>query len=47
MGLLAGFATFACILAFAAGFFLAGDFVAMTGPTPEINVESPKKVRHS
>ena len=45
--LLAGFASFARTLAFATGFFLAGVFVAMTGPTPGVNVEQPKKVRHS
>jgi hypothetical protein len=34
-----GFSIFARTLAFAAGFFLAGVFVAMTGFTPGVNVE--------
>jgi hypothetical protein len=38
-GLLAGFASFARTLVFATGFFLAGVFVAMTSPTPVVNVE--------
>jgi hypothetical protein len=42
VGLLAGFATFACTVAFAVGFFLAGDLVAMTDPTPGMNTESPE-----
>jgi hypothetical protein len=42
-GLLAGFASVARTLAFATGFFLAGVFVAMTGPIPLVNVELPEK----
>jgi hypothetical protein len=38
-GLLAGFESFARTLAFGAGFFLAGAFVAMADPTPRVNVE--------
>jgi hypothetical protein len=45
--LIAGFASFARALTFAAGFFLAGVFVAMTDPIPDVNVEWAKKVRHS
>jgi hypothetical protein len=38
-GLFAGFSIFARMFVFAAGFFLAGVFVALTGPTPGVNVE--------
>ena len=46
-GFLAGFASFAGALAFATGFFLAGVFIATTYPAPRLNVNQPKKVRHS
>jgi hypothetical protein len=39
VGLLAGFSIFARVLVFAAGFFLAGAFVAMANPAPVMNIE--------